>query len=151
MNLCTKDWRNPQPDGRAENMTQWKRVQEAERMNILLVAQVLPRAILNGADTRQHIAVSVHNAFGITSGAGGEENLQRRFATQLRNCALPRLRKDRIPLLKADSWNGKTCFTRKLPQKKSVTNGEFWLHIGCDASGEISAAVCVEGNYEDTA
>jgi hypothetical protein len=54
-----------------------KRVQNPERVNQPLVAQVRLRCVFDWPYAGQHVAVGQHNSFGIARSAGGEQDLQR--------------------------------------------------------------------------
>ena len=79
MNLRYQQRRNPKPHELAEDVTERQRMQNAQRMNEALVAQVLGYLLFQRIERGQHIAVGVDNAFGFAGGAGGKDDLQLRI------------------------------------------------------------------------
>ena len=57
-------------------------MEKAQRMDVLLVAHVALRGLLDGADAGEHISVSMHDALGIAGGARSKEDLQGRVAIE---------------------------------------------------------------------
>ena len=62
-------------------------MQNAQGMDETRIAQIGLGRILDGTDAGKDIAVGDHDAFGFAGGAGGEENLQRRFPGEACNRA----------------------------------------------------------------
>src|SRR5580700_9666712 len=57
-------------------MAQRQGVKESEWMHPALIFPVLQHLALNGADTGEHVGVSMNDALGLGGGAGGEDDLK---------------------------------------------------------------------------
>ena len=77
VDLRRQQRRNPQAHELAKNVAERQRMQNAQRMNEALVAQVLADLLFQGIERGQHIALGVHDALRLAGGAGGEDDLQR--------------------------------------------------------------------------
>ena len=82
MNLRRQQRRNPQAHELPKDVAKRQRMQNAQRVNEALVAQVLADLLFQGIERGQHIAVGVHDAFRLAGGAGGKDDLQRRIPRQ---------------------------------------------------------------------
>ena len=148
-----EDGRNPQPHGLAEDMAQRKRVQNAQRMDQPLVAHVGLRAVFNGTDAGQHVAVSDHHALGLARGAGGEENLRRRFVREAGDGA--HLRGGQhgraSPQMRAWESVGSGCAAASLPSRSASPTASLGLNVGGYARGKIGGSGGVQRNGQHAA
>jgi hypothetical protein len=66
----------PQTHELAEDMTEWESVENANRVKGAFVFEIFLHFLLNGSETGEDVAVSVDDAFGISRGTGGKDDLE---------------------------------------------------------------------------
>ena len=87
VDLGAEDGGNPQAHGLAEDVAERQRVEEAQGVDVFLVAQVGLGSLHDGVDAGEDVAVRVNDALWVAGGAGGEEDLERCVAREAGNRA----------------------------------------------------------------
>jgi hypothetical protein len=140
--------RSPQAHELPEDVAQRKAVEEAKGMKGPLIAAIFCDLTLDGIEAREDIAMGVNYAFGFSSGAGSEDDLEGRIKRHGGSNGEDRLfgeanRQFVEGKMRKVSWQqGEMCVIGK---------DQPWDDIGNDAGGEFSRAGGIKWNGENAA
>jgi hypothetical protein len=122
-------------------------MQNTQRMNQALVAQILPHLLFQRIERGQHIALGVHDAFGLSSSAGSEDDLQRRIPRQAGQGKIIRSGKRTREIGKTKRGNTRM----ELLQQRQVAHQQPGLDLGHHPPGKLHAPGRIQGNCNDSA
>ena len=147
VDLRCQQRRNPQPHELAKDVAERQRMQNAQRMNQALVAQVLGHLLFQGIERGQHIAVGMHDALRLPGSAGGEDDLQRRIPREAGQGNVVGRREPGGKTGKAERGNARA----KLLQQRQVPSQQPGLHLGHHPPRQLQAACGIQRHCNDSA
>jgi len=147
MQLGGKDGWHPEPHGLAKDVAEGQGVQNAQRMDELLVAHVRLRTVLDRSHAGQHVAVGQHHALGIGGCAAGEENLQRSLGREPGNRPGFLGGQHVEPVLKGKLRPS----IAQLSQQQLIAHGQPGRRVSRNPPGKIRASAGVQRNGQHPA
>ena len=112
-----------------------------------LPAHVGLGSVFDGRDAGEYVAVRDDDSFGVASGAGSEENLERSLRGKAGHWTRFFRRQSAEPVFKSELSN----IRGQLPQQHRIAHGELRLHIFGDTRCEVDGANGIEGNGQYSA